>query len=120
MQSSVYFPPYRPLYIYSAYSCINSTHVEPEKKLYLKIIIQLIEDYIVKNPVGVNPKERTLTKAQAKSWFLANSEDYITVCDFAGVNHMALRKIVLNAKPPYKELWELINEYNNLIGTSSV
>lgn len=81
----------------------------PEQKLFLNVIIQIVEDYAFDIPVGANVEERKLAKTQAKSWFTNNSEDFNEVCDNAGINAKWLRKRVLASNP--KSLQRLINAF---------
>lgn len=96
--------------MYPAY--FYSKQMEPDKRLYIQIIIQLLEDIILDNPVAVSIAEGKLAKLQARAWFLANSEDYKVICECADINASMLRKTVLNSKPPYTELKILVYEYS--------
>lgn len=79
------------------------------RKLWLCVIIQLIEDYARPYPIADGDGESKAAKAQAISWFKTNSKDYRLVCDYANVDANKLRRIVLNSNS--KDLHGIINKF---------
>lgn len=92
--------------------------MEPEQKLFTRVIIQALEDYVDKSPTGANQEEKDAAKIQATIWLKSNSRDFQDVCDLALINSKWLREKVLNSSK--KELKGLINEYYKLIRASSI
>lgn len=86
--------------------------MQAEQRLFLGVIIQLIEDYAVDMPVGANKTESRLAKIHAETWFRQNTADYKEVCDSAGVDSVKLRKRVLSSTP--SDLQGLLDEYRTL------
>lgn len=80
--------------------------MEPEQRLFLNVVIQLIEDYATDTtPI--------LIRLQANAWFKSNSMDYKEVCDNAGIDSAWLRQKVLTSKP--SDLQRLLHEFRKLV-----
>lgn len=88
--------------------------MEPEQKLYVNVIIQIIEDFIKPNPTAANTSESKIAKQQAVEWFTDASKGLVEVCEYANVDASWLQKRVLTAKYPYTELKDLISKYKEL------
>ncbi len=86
--------------------------MQSEQRLFLGVIIQLIEDYVCDMPVGANQTESRLAKIHATAWFRQNTTDFKEVCENAGIDSGKLRKTVLSSTP--SNLQELLNEYRTL------
>lgn len=80
--------------------------MEPEQRLFLNVIIQLIEDY-------ASDTTPALIRLQALAWFKSNSMDFKEVCDNAGIDSTWLRAKVLSSKP--SDLQRLLNEFRKFI-----
>lgn len=87
--------------------------MEDEQKLFIRVIIQLIEDYTIDSPVAANKAESVIAKQDAIEWFTRSSKDYRMTCEFAGIHPDWLRTKVLNSDK--EQLKRLINEYRRII-----
>lgn len=100
----------------SSYSPIltHGYFMEAERRLFLRIIIQQIEDITDKSPIGAKSKpEKEWIRNEATKWFRQNSTDYREVCESAGIDSKKLREIILTAE--IASLQRLCNEYRKLI-----
>lgn len=87
--------------------------MEPEQKLFLRVIIQALEDYVDKSPICGNKEEGIAAKIYSTRWLKSYSRDFKDVCDLALIDPNWLREKVLNSSK--KEIKRLINEYYKLI-----
>lgn len=80
-----------------------------EQKLFIHIALQQLEDLV---STTVDPEE-PFAKELAESWFRGNSFDYKTVCSFAGIDSIKLRKVALTADKV--KIKKVINEYRKFM-----
>jgi hypothetical protein len=66
----------------------------PEKVLFLSVILQALLD-ATKPETNSEPEEEKLARRSAKAWFFASigvtSEDFIDICDLAGISPVDMR-----------------------------
>ena len=90
--------------------------IDDAKRLWLCVLIQLMEDYVRPNPIAGNLEEGKAAKTNAISWIEGNSRDYKLVCEYAAVDSNRLRNTILTANS--KELHAIIKQYRKAIKPS--
>ena len=66
----------------------------PERVLFLSVILQALLD-ATKPETNREPEEEKLARLSAKAWFFASvgvtSEDFVNICDLAGISPVDMR-----------------------------
>tara|TARA_B110000503_G_scaffold90186_1_gene136421 strand:+ start:248 stop:616 length:369 start_codon:yes stop_codon:yes gene_type:complete len=66
----------------------------PERVLFLSVILQALLD-ATKPETSREPEEEKLARLSAKAWFFASvgvtSEDFVNICDLAGISPVDMR-----------------------------
>ena len=67
----------------------------PERLLFLCVLLQALLDATKPSSGSAEPEEEVLARNSAKAWFLASigvtAEDFVAVCDLAGVDPKTMR-----------------------------
>lgn len=82
--------------------------MDNEKRLYLGIIIQALEDYVMDKPIG-NKAESVIAKIDATNWFKYKTEDYQEICLCASIDYHWLSDKALNSNK--EDILNLIKKF---------
>ena len=78
----------------------------PERVLFLSVILQALLD-ATKPETNREPEEEKLARRSAKAWFFASigvtSEDFVYICDLAGISPVDMRSFAFKVLR-YKEV----------------